>query len=205
MENDANSLLAYFDLTSKPAIGLFCARSEEEFDRCLESILERAVDHIEKNANFLCEQREEGISAYLVAYLNIPGVIRAIQEAHSNGHVDITVEAEHHVPIRRRLGEAKIYNGASYHVKGLEQLLQRYMTGREGGSFLVEYVKLAGIASLVQKLREYLDSNLPCSQDGACENSDIRWAFSSKHLHRSGELLRVLHLNCNVNGSLAKA
>ncbi len=198
IDNSLLSLVEQLRRNAPELIGLLCSRNEEEFDKSLEGVLQRAVDHLEKNASLLAGLREEGISAYLVAFLNMPG-LRAIQEAHSNGHVDITVEAEHYTPIRRRLGEAKIYDGPLYHVEGLEQLVGRYLTGREGGGFLVEYVRQPGIERLVEKLRSYMNVERPCSQEGDCADSDIDWAFSSNHHHDSGSLLRVLHLNCNLH------
>ena len=33
-------------------------------------------------------------------------------------HVDITITADHCVPVRKKLGEAKIWDGPEYHIKG---------------------------------------------------------------------------------------
>jgi hypothetical protein len=201
MPHDPDSLLAFVDYlrTKNPELlKILCSRTDEEFDEGLEGILEQAADHLEKNATHLTQLGEETISAFLVAYLCSPG-LRAIQEAHSNGHVDITIEAEHAPPLRRRLGEAKIYSGPTYHVQGLKQLIDRYTTGREGSGFIVEYVKNPKIKELVTKVRSHMDSNKPCSQDGTSQNHRIRWAFTTKHQHSSGEFLRVLHLNCNLH------
>jgi hypothetical protein len=112
--------------------------------------------------------------------------------------VDITIEGEITPPLRRRLGEAKIYDGPKYHEKGLEQLVGRYTTGREGQGILIEYVKDPGIKQLVEKIRVHMDTNKPCAQDGETQDHRIRWAFVSHHLHRSQELIRVVHLNCNL-------
>ena len=134
MESEQNTLLAlYHHFSSKYPnfLKILLPASDADFDAGIEDVLEKALDHLEKNANYLAALGEEAISAFLVAFLNMPG-LRVIQEAQSNGHVDITIEADHSPPLRRRLGEAKIYNGPAYHVKGLEQLLGRYTTGREG-------------------------------------------------------------------------
>jgi hypothetical protein len=203
MPRDPDSLLAFVDYLrarNPELLKILCSRTDEEFDEGMEGIFEKAADHLEKNATYLAPLNEEAISAFLVAYLNMPG-LRAVQEAHSNGHVDITIEAEHSPPLRRRLGEAKIYNGPTYHVHGLEQLIDRYTTGREGSGIVVEYVKSPGIKKLVAKVRAHMDSNRPCSQDGDSQDHLIHWAFTTKHQHRSGELLRVLHLNCNLHRS----
>jgi hypothetical protein len=201
MQHDPDSLLALFDLLLEKYPGfmkIVASQTDEQFDEGLEGILEMAADHLEKNANHLTPLNEEAISAFLVAYLNMPG-LRATQEAHSNGHVDITIEAEHAPPLRRRLGEAKIYNGPAYHVEGLQQLINRYTTGREGSGLVLEYVKQQGIRNLVDKIRSHMDLEKPCGQDGSSQNHRIRWAFTTNHQHRSGEVLRVLHLNCNLN------
>ena len=159
MGNDQNSLLALVEYLKKHCpemISILASQTDAEFDLGLEGVLEKAADYLEKNANHLMALGEETISAFLVAYLNMPG-LRATQEAHSNGHVDITIEAEHASPLRRRLGEAKIYKGPKYHVDGLKQLLGRYMTGREGYGFIVEYVTRPKIKELVSKIRAHLD------------------------------------------------
>ena len=202
MESEPNSLYALLGLYSQRKQGLIqilISQTDEEFEEGLEDILERAAAHLEQNANHLFPLEEEAISAVLVAFLNAPGVLRATQEAHSNGHVDITIEAEHAPPLRRRLGEAKIYNGPVYHVEGLQQLINRYTTGREGSGLVVEYVKQQGIKDLVSKIRSHMDSLKPCVQNGESQNHRIRWAFTTKHQHHSGEIMRVLHLNCNLH------
>lgn len=178
-------------------IKILCSLNDTEFDEALEGILEKAVDYLEKNANFYAEDKEDKITSVLVAYLSFPG-LRTTQQAHSKGHVDITIESEQSPPIRRRLGEAKIYDGPKYHVDGLDQLVSRYMTGREGFGILIEYVKKPGIKNLVEKLKEFMDKNKPCIQDGIAQDHFIRWAFYTKHQHNSGEIIRVVHLNCNL-------
>ncbi len=200
MDYDSNSLSAFIEYlrTRHPELPkILLSQTDEEFDEGLEMILEMAVDHLERNANHLVALGEETISAFLVAYLNMPG-LRVTQEAHSNGHVDITIEAEHSPPLRRRLGEAKIYNGQVYHVQGLEQLVNRYSTGREGSGIVFEYVKDPKIKQIVEKIRSHLNSTKPCLQNGDSQDHRIRWAFTTQHQHSSGELLRVLHVNCNL-------
>lgn len=184
---------------------ILSADSDREFDIVLEEIIEAAAVHLEKNARHLADCDEEPISAFLIAYLNMPGLLRALQEAHSNGHVDITIEAEPSPPVRRRLAEAKIYKGPSYHAKGLEQLVNRYSTGREGAGIMVEYVKKPNIKAYVDRIRKHMDTKKPCDQDGNSEDHRIRWAFSTKHHHTSGEMLRVLHVNCNMAATKGKS
>jgi hypothetical protein len=199
MQLNSDSLLAlinYLNAKCPQLLKVMISQNDAEFDEGLEDLLERAADSLERNANHLAKLDEEAITAYLVASLNMPG-LRVTQEAHSNGHVDITIEVD--TPsLRRRLGEAKIYSGPSYHVAGLEQLLNRYTTGREGSGIMVEYIKDAEIKHLVTKIRLHLDKHKPCAQDGDSQDHRIRWAFTTNHQHSSGESLRVLHLNCNL-------
>lgn len=200
MESEQNTLLALYEHFSSKYpnfLKILLPASDEDFDAGIEDLLEKALDHLEKNANHLAALGEEAISAFLVAFLNMPG-LRVVQEAHSNGHVDITIEAEHSPPLRRRLGEAKIYGGPAYHVKGLEQLLGRYTTGREGSGIVFEYFQKPAIKNLVGKIREHMDSTKPCGQDGVSTDHQIRWAFTTNHSHSSGERMRVVHLNCNL-------
>ncbi len=201
MHNDADSWLEVTKFMEQNCPGIlwvFVAKTDNEFDLGLEGLLEKAIIHLEKNANHLFNLGEEAISAFLVAYICMPG-LRAVQEVHSKGHVDITIEAEHSPPVRRRLGEAKIYKDHPYHVKGLEQLFLRYATGREGTGILIEYVKKPKIKDLVEKIKIHMDTEKPCAQDGDSEYHRIKWAFTTNHKHRSGELLRVLHLSCNLH------
>ena len=178
-------------------IKILCSESDAEFDQALDGVLERAVDYLERNANLLNGLSEDTITAFLPVFLNMLG-LRVTQQAHTNGHVDLTIEAEHTPPTRRRLGEAKIYDGPAYHEKGLEQLINRYTTGREGSGILVEYVKKPNIKKLTEKLKEHMDTNKPCEQSGVSQDHHIHWSFVTHHLHNSGELVRVVHLSCNL-------
>src|SRR5439155_24827751 len=119
---------------------LLNAETDEQFERAFEALLEKAVAHLEKNKVNFSQLDEVGLSGVLAAGLSTPG-LSVSQETHSNGHVDLTIEADHCTPARRKLGEAKIYDGPAYHVGGLEQLLGRYTTGREGRGLLVAYFR----------------------------------------------------------------
>src|SRR5262249_38209128 len=126
-----------------------------------------------------------------------PG-LTVLQEGHSNGHVDLIIEADHCMPMRRKLAEAKIYDGPAYHFKGLRQLLGRYTTGREGPGLLIVYVKKAGIAELIKKLRNAMDTDLPLKQQRPTEDYALKWSFLSVHGHSSGEDVQVGHVGCNL-------
>jgi vacuolar-type H+-ATPase subunit H len=204
MNNDIDNLADLVDelATRIPEattlLKLLISNTDDEFDELLERIFEDAIDHIERNANHLVDDNEEKISAYLSARLSILDILWATQETHCNGHVDITILGRSRSGLRRRLCEAKIYDGPKNHIEGLEQLINRYATGREGLGFIIEYVKKQKIKELVVTMRSYLDQNKPCSQDGESKDHRIRWAFITNHEHSSGDNFRVLHLNCNL-------
>jgi hypothetical protein len=92
--------------------------------------------------------------------MTIPG-LTVTQETNSNGHVDLTIEADHCVPARRKLAEAKIYSGPSYHMKGIGQLLGRYTIGREGQGLLISYVRKNNIRGITAKLKAAINAELP--------------------------------------------
>jgi len=100
--------------------------------------------------------------------------------------------------VRKKLGEAKIYNGAEYHFQGLLQLLGRYTTGREGRGLLIVYFRKKDISGLVKKLRQRMDTDRPCGQLDEATDHVHRWSFLSTHTHSSGEQLQVCHVGCNL-------
>src|SRR5262245_55649970 len=112
-------------------LDLLTARTDEEFEQAFDGILEKAIAHLEYNKKNFSTLNEVGLSAVLAAGLATPG-LSISQEEYCNGHVDLIIEADHCVPARRKLAEAKIYDGPEYHIQGLGQLLGRYSTGREG-------------------------------------------------------------------------
>ena len=127
----------------------------------------------------------------------MPG-LTVTRETHSNGHVDLTIEADHCTPTRQKLGEAKIYDGPAYHFKGLEQLLGRYSTGREGRGLLIIYFRKPNITGLVQNLRKQMDISHPCKQQGNTADHVLKWSFLSAHAHDCGDNLEVSHIGCNL-------
>ena len=89
------------------------------------------------------------------------------RELNRNGHVDLTFKFPLNTPARVSLGEAKIYDGPEYHVKGLEQLINRYTTGRESRCVILAYVKKANVKGLMEKVREHFEEKRPCGQSTA--------------------------------------
>lgn len=197
---DKDTLAYYAELIQRKApeyFDLLTAGTEAEFENAFTALLQEAVAHLERNSVNFKKLGEVGLTAVVVAFLNIPG-LRVTQEEHSNGHVDITIEAEHCVPARRKLGEAKIYATPSYHEKGVKQLIDRYSTGREIRGLLLNYVRKEDIAEVIRNLRESLDKSLPQKQKGPTQDHMLKWSFSSVHGHSSGEDLAVDHVGFNL-------
>lgn len=201
MSHKDDSVYTLVELLKRKApeyLDLMSAETEEEFDAAFDVLLERAVSHLEKNKKNFADLNEVGLSGALAGTLMMPG-LTVIQEGHSNGHVDLTIEADHCTPKRTKLGEAKIYDGPEYHISGLVQLLGRYTTGREGRGLLISYVKKKDIKNLFTKLRTQMDTDLPLDQKGRAEDLKLKWSFLTKHGHDSGEDLQVGHIGCNLH------
>ena len=177
---------------------LFQARTAEDFDDFLDRHFEKCVQRMEAEAHHLTADKEEKLSAFLAAALDMPG-LAVTREGYSNGRVDLTIRAESTMFPEQRLAEAKIYSGPAYHAKAIEQLISRYATGRQGRGYVIEYFKAPGIADLVLKLRRKADSDLPVRQHGATCDHPMKWAYASKHRHASAELIHVVHINVNLH------
>jgi hypothetical protein len=200
MSNARGSVLDLVEQIRRKApeyLDLFTAENAEDFENAFNALLEKAISGLETNKKNFKALNEEGISGALALALNAPG-LSVRQETNSNGHVDLTIEADHCVPARTKLGEAKIYNGPKYHFEGLEQLLSRYTTGREGRGLLIVYFRKTDIAGLVKKLRKTMDAEQPCQQQGPTNDHMLKWSFLSIHAHSCGENLEVGHIGCNL-------
>jgi hypothetical protein len=196
-DNSAAALVERLRRRAPELLDLLTAETDEQFEAAFAAILQIAIASLETNSKKYQELDEEGLSSILAASLSMPG-LTVSREAHSNGHVDLIIQADHCVPQRKMLAEAKMYNGPEHHVGGLKQLLTRYLTGREGHGLLVEYFKKQNIAGLVKKIRERMDSELPLQQVGATADYLLRWSFLSTHVHSCGENLQVAHIGCNL-------
>jgi hypothetical protein len=178
-------------------LDLMTAESDEEFEKAFDALLEQSVAGLERNKKNFETLDEVALSGALALALSIPG-LSVTQEAHSNGHVDLTIIADHCIPARRKLAEAKIWDGAQYHIKGLKQLLDRYTTGREGRGLLVEYVKKKDIKGLLGTLRQTMNKDRPCNQTADAIDHVLKWSFVSTHAHACGDVLEVGHIGCNL-------
>lgn len=200
MSQDKDRLAEFVEKLRRKApelLDIISAESEDEFDSAFLPLMEKAIIHLEKNKKNFASLKEEGLTAVLAARLEAPG-LTVTQETNSNGHVDIIITADHCTPIRTKLGEAKIFNYYGYHISGLEQLLGRYTTGREGSGLLIEFVRMKNIKELIEKLRERMDKELPLDQIDETTEHIIKWSFLTAHKHSSGENLTVQHISCNL-------
>ena len=194
MVDSLKTLFAWFPVLRK----LFEARTAEDFDDFLDLHFEECVQRMEAEAHHLNGDCEEKLSAFLAATLSMPG-LSVVREGYSNGRVDLTIKSESINTPQRRLAEAKIYSGPSYHVQAIAQLISRYSTGRQSRGYVVEYVKKPGISDIVVKLRSSADETLPVSQHGITKEHSMKWAYVSSHKHASEELIHVVHINVNIH------
>lgn len=179
-------------------IDLLTAATDEEFEAAFTTLFGQAVNHLQKNRKNFSKLDEEGLTGVLAAYLSIPG-LTVVQEANSNGHVDLTIEADHCTPPRTKLGEAKIYSSPSYHIKGIKQLLGRYTNGNETQGLLISYVREEDIKGITTKLKAALDEKRPEGQTEPCVDHKLKWSLVTKHKHSSGEVLPLSHIGCNLH------
>jgi hypothetical protein len=196
-----SNLYNYIELMkklSRETIDLITANTDEEFDTAFDNWLTQAIAKMEENKLNYMLLDENGLSAVLAATLST-GEISVTQEKNSNGHVDLTVKLNNSSTPRIKLGEAKIWRGKKYHAKGLDQLLNRYTTGRECRGFVISYVRLKDIKGLFEDLRKHIDKSKPFKLEGLCLDHNIKWSFLSKHKHRSGELIAICHIGCNLH------
>lgn len=196
--NSAAGLITEIRKKAPEYIDLLTAKTDDDFDKAFDAVLGPVIARMEENKVNFASLDEVGLTAVLCTGLSVPGVT-ASAEKHSNGHVDLTIEANHCVPVRKKLGEAKIWNGYEYHVSGLAQLIERYSTGRETSGLLIIYFqKHSGIDMLIRRLREEMDDKLPCRQQGEAVDHVHKWSFRSSHSHDSGIALQISHVGCNM-------
>jgi len=201
MNNQSDSAEYLVDQIKRKApeyLDLLTAETDDDFEAAFDAILGKAIASLEEDKKNFRQLGENALSGVLAKALTMPG-LTVTRETHSNGHVDLTIEADHCVPARKKLGEAKIWDGAEYHVDGLRQLLGRYTTGREGRGLLIVYVRKRNIAGLFKKLRKNMDSIFPVKQKGKTLDHTMKWSFLSTHAHDCGEDLQVGHIGCNLH------
>jgi len=197
---DGQSLEAYLELLQQncpPGLRVFFARSAQEFSDAVESAVENAMQHMEAGAAYNFDRDERALVHEFTGCLGGGGV-HVQNEAHSNGHVDVTVAHPSNTGWRS-LGECKIYRGPVHHVAGCEQLIRRYATGRLPRTFCLDFVQVPGVRDKMQGIRDHMDRELPLDQTAPAGDHAIRWAFTTTHAHSCGEAVSILHLGCNVH------
>jgi hypothetical protein len=115
---NADSYLALIERIKRKApayLDLLTAETDDQFEAAFAVVLENGIRRLERNKVNLQMINEVGLSCVLAGFLEIPG-LTVTQESHSNGHVDLTIEADHCLPARVKLAEAKIYDGPVYHI-----------------------------------------------------------------------------------------
>lgn len=197
---NADSAAALIEIIRRKApeyLDVLTAKTNEDFDEAFDAILGKAISSLERKSNNYRDQNEVGLSGFLEAALSIPG-LTVTPEAYSNGHVDLFIVADHSSPQFIKLAEAKIHRGYEWHKKGLSQLLDRYSTGRETRGLLISFVKQDNISGAIKDVRDKMDKDLPCLQQGKTTNHSLKWSFLSKHSHACGETLEIGHIGCNL-------
>ncbi len=197
-KGSAEDLIEMLKRKAPEYLDLLTATTDEEFEAAFTAVLGKAVHHLEKNKKNFAKLDEEGLSGVLAGTLTIPG-LTVTQETNSNGHVDLTIEADHCTPPRTKLGEAKIYRSPSYHIKGIGQLLGRYTTGRETQGLLLSYVRKPNIKRITAQLKAKMDEDRPENQTAPSEDHTLQWSLCTTHGHSSGENISLSHVGCNLH------
>ena len=195
MTGSLGSYLRYIFSKIPGSVPLLLCNTEHQFADYAENSLVQAIQKIEDGRKHYQNLDEEGLTFTLVMVLRTAGIAAKNEEYHG-GHVDITIS---HFYLGDYLGECKIYKGPKYHSDGCGQLLSRYSTGRFPRGFCLAYVFDPKIKDLMDKVRNYMDINLPYGQVGQSTNSTHTWSFRTSHLHKSGSTVDVVHLGCNLN------
>jgi hypothetical protein len=180
------------------ALNTWRAQSPDGFCHISEQLLGAAITTLEAQAKNLNDPqiREDTITAAALGFFNRFGV-RASSQTNSRGHVDIYIQHSS----RSWLvicGEAKIWKGSDYHIKGLSQVLG-YSTGRMPFCFVLAYVKTGQIEGDFLRLKTALNEIRPEQQQEDCRDHDhLRWALVTNHQHASGRIVTALHAGVNL-------
>lgn len=197
MEPVPDSIMAWLLLYPELKPMLDPSSTDAEFDDALEKHISESIRWLEDNANDLHGNNENSLSTTFAGQMSIKHLLDVTREENSRGHVDLTIKVIS--TSRKRLGEAKIYEGYAYHAKGIKQLVDRYSTGRERSGYMFCYVTAPDIKNKMNKLQADCDSKKPCDQVGMGKAHSVKWSFETVHSHKSGEQLRVVHFGVNLH------
>jgi hypothetical protein len=200
-----DSVLEYVERMQRrcpPFLEILLADSDDKFFHVLDRMIEIALRKLEEASTHYGTVDEVGLTmAFGMNFSNT--ALECHLESYSNGHVDFTITAPHNAPQHKILGEAKIHHGYAYHARGMGQLLNRYLTGRDRRAILLVYCKDDNVAGKMNTIRQELDTNKPNNQIGACRDHSLRWSFRSEHRHASGEAIEMCHIACNLYNAQA--
>jgi hypothetical protein len=189
-------LLAFLQAHNPELLAVMTAVNVEEFSSAVEQGLDRAIVVIESGAKRYSGLDERALSRLLADLIAAFG-FNAAAERDSNGHCDLVVE---HLLRKqwRYLGECKIHRTPKYHESGCEQVLG-YCGGQESRAFCLDFFKKAGMQKRLALVRTHFDSKLPLKQvEPSKERLVTKGAFTTKHSHRTGAEIEILHLGCSV-------
>jgi hypothetical protein len=202
-DHSMNSIRAFLDYldTNLPGTALiYFSSTLDEFSAGVERAIYTAVSDLEKSKRSHTGRKELELSVALVDRLRM-AAIPCSAEAYSNGHVDITVEHPRERSIRY-LGECKIWDGPAWHRSGCEQLLNRYLTGREARGFVLEFFQQANMMERLRDLSDAFTQDKPLEMIGNPEGHKyILGAFLTTHRHTVGREIQILHFGCDLFSS----
>lgn len=174
------------------------ATDEASFLEVAERAMLRCLGRLESGRDEYGALPELGLSKMLADMLWLAG-FDAAAEAHTNGHVDVTIR--HYEPGRfTYLGECKIYKGYTHHRDGCGQVLG-YCTGRDRRAFCLDFFKVQGMYPKLAALQKRFDDQPDLGQQGKSRaHHFIKGAFLTTHRHlSSGADVELLHLGCNLH------
>lgn len=198
MNGTADEIVEALKRKAPEYLDLLTAKTEAEFNAAFDHLLELAVRRLEASKSDYVDLGENALNRILAGFVNCPG-LSVTAETHSNGHVDLTFSAVHSSPIWTKLGEAKLYDGPAYHIKGLGQLVSRYTTGRDSTGLMICYVRVKDIVGKLQSIQDQMDLERPEQQTGPTTKGPRTWTFRSEHKHTSGVMIGVSHVGVNMH------
>lgn len=140
------------------------------------------------------EDGEDRISVEIVQNMKARGYI-AFKDPTHGGHVDIFVQPERKQEFTW-FAEAKIWRGSIKLKGGLEQLLNRYASGRQKNIGLLVYFKCPELTIKLNEWRSFISDN------GLCQfkNNNLinDFSFETTHKQQAGTEVVVRHMGINL-------
>ena len=86
-------------------LDILTAETDADFEKAFDALLQKSVEGLETNKEYFKTLGEDALSGILAMALTMPG-LTVTREAHSNGHIDLTILADRCIP-RRKTGGSK--------------------------------------------------------------------------------------------------